>query len=84
MLEVEAGAEEASVRVADQGPGIAEHDLPHLFEPFYTTRRPGTHMGLGLSLCWELARRSGGRLEAENRPGGGAAFTLWLPAERSA
>lgn len=82
-VEIEAHAGEASIRVADRGPGIAEHDLPHVFEPFYTTRRPGEHLGLGLALCWELARRSGGRLEAENRPSGGAAFTLWLPGERA-
>jgi signal transduction histidine kinase len=68
-----------AVRVADQGPGIAEHDLPHVFEPFFTTRRPSSNLGLGLSLCWELARRCGGRLDAENRPEGGAIFTLWLP-----
>jgi len=67
------------VRVADQGPGISERDLPRVFEPFFTTRRPSSNLGLGLSLCWELARRSGGRLDAENRPEGGAAFTLWLP-----
>jgi signal transduction histidine kinase len=69
-----------AVRVEDEGPGIAESDLPHIFEPLFTTRRPGASMGLGLSLCWELARRNGGRLDAENRPNGGAAFTLWLPA----
>jgi signal transduction histidine kinase len=68
-----------SVRVCDGGPGIPDEDLPHVFDPFFTTRRPGPNLGLGLSLCWELARRSGGRLEAENRPEGGAAFTLWLP-----
>jgi signal transduction histidine kinase len=73
-----------AVRVADQGPGISERDLPHVFEPFFTTRRPSSNLGLGLSLCWELARRNGGRLDAENRPEGGAVFTLWLPgAEQS-
>jgi signal transduction histidine kinase len=72
--------DEVAVRVVDRGPGVKEHDLPHLFAPFYTTRRPGEHVGLGLSLCWELARRSGGRLEAANRAGGGAVFTLSLPA----
>lgn len=69
-----------AVRVVDQGPGISERDLPHVFEPFFTTRRPSSNLGLGLSLCWELARRNGGRLDAENRSGGGAVFTLWLPA----
>jgi signal transduction histidine kinase len=83
-VEITSDGEETSVRIADQGPGIAEHDLPHLFEPFFTTRRPGAHMGLGLSLCWELARRSGGHIVAENRPTGGAAFTLRLPAAPSA
>jgi signal transduction histidine kinase len=72
-------ANEVWVRVSDQGPGIPEHDLPHVFDPFFTTRRPGPNLGLGLSMCWELARRNGGRLEVENRPEGGAAFTLSLP-----
>jgi signal transduction histidine kinase len=80
-VEIASRGDEVFVRIADQGPGIAERDLPHVFEPFFTTRRPGAHLGLGLSLCWELARRSGGRLDAENRPTGGAAFTLWLPGE---
>lgn len=68
-----------AVQVADQGPGISERDLPHVFEPLFTTRRPSSNLGLGLSLCWELARRNGGRLDAENRSEGGARFTLWLP-----
>jgi signal transduction histidine kinase len=83
-VEIEEHAESASVRVADRGPGIAERDLPHVFESFYTTKRPGAHLGLGLALCWELARRSGGRIDAENRPTGGAAFTLWLASDRHA
>lgn len=80
-VELDATDKEISVRVSDAGPGIPERDLPHVFDPFFTTRRPGPNLGLGLSLCWELARRNGGRLEAENRPEGGAAFTLWLPRE---
>jgi len=80
-ITIELGDDEklVSVRVCDGGPGIPEADLPHVFDPFFTTRRPGPNLGLGLSLSWELARRNGGRLEAENRPEGGAAFTLWLP-----
>ena len=73
-----------AMRVEDGGPGISEHDLPHVFEPFFTTRRPGAALGLGLSMCWELARRSGGTLDAENGPEQGAVFTLWLPAARPA
>jgi signal transduction histidine kinase len=81
---IETAGAEVAVHVADRGPGIAAHDLPHLFEPFYTTRRPSAHLGLGLSLCWELARRNGGRLQASNQASGGAVVTLWLPAAGSA
>jgi signal transduction histidine kinase len=83
-IELRSAGNEVAVRVSDDGPGIHESDLPHVFEPFYTTRRPGAHLGLGLSLCWELARRNGGHLDAENRSEGGAAFTLWLPVAKTA
>jgi signal transduction histidine kinase len=79
-IDLGARRREVWVRVSDQGPGIPERDLPHVFDPFFTTRRPGPNLGLGLSLCWELARKDGGRLEVENLRSGGAAFTLTLPA----
>lgn len=65
--------------VRDRGPGLSEDVLPRVFDPFFTTKPPGVGTGLGLSLSYDLARRNGGRLEAANRPGGGAEFTLWLP-----
>ncbi|HVP28506.1 MAG TPA: ATP-binding protein [Myxococcota bacterium] len=70
----------ASLVVRDRGSGIPEDVLPHLFDPFFTTKPPGEGTGLGLSLSFDLARQNGGRLEARNRPGGGAEFELWLPA----
>ncbi|UCE87389.1 MAG: hypothetical protein JSU66_06640 [Deltaproteobacteria bacterium] len=66
--------------VADRGTGIAEGDLPHLFDPFFTTRAPDQGTGLGLSLGFDVVRRFGGTLDGANRPGGGAVFHLWLPA----
>jgi len=66
-----------AMEVLDRGPGIPPADLPHLFDPFFTTKPGGT--GLGLSLSFDLACQLGGRLEAENRTGGGARFRLWLP-----
>lgn len=66
--------------VADRGPGIAPEALPHLFEPFFSTRDGG--LGLGLSLCETLAQGMGGSLVAANQPGGGAVFTLRLPLSR--
>lgn len=84
IIDVELGNREggAIVRVSDRGPGIPTAHLPHIFDPFFTTGRPG-RLGLGLSLSWEMARHNGGRIEAENRPEGGAIFTLWLPAEEA-
>jgi signal transduction histidine kinase len=63
--------------VADNGPGIPEHDLQKIFLPFYTTKSEGT--GLGLAVVQKVALQHGGTIEARNRQGGGAEFLLWLP-----
>lgn len=63
--------------VRDSGPGIPAHVLPHLFEPFFTTREGG--LGLGLSLCETLAASMNGALSATNHATRGAEFTLRLP-----
>jgi signal transduction histidine kinase len=80
-IELEVGCERGQVTlsVRDRGPGIPEELMPHIFDPFFTTKGLGEQTGLGLSLSFDLARRHGGTLEAANRPGGGAVFTLWLP-----
>ncbi|WP_422924113.1 two-component system sensor histidine kinase NtrB [Singulisphaera sp. PoT] len=67
-----------SASVADEGPGLSAEVLSHLFEPFFTTKAEGT--GLGLAIAREIALAHRGDLLAENRPGGGAVFTLTLPA----
>ena len=64
----------------DDGPGIAPENLPHIFDPFFTTKRPGRGTGLGLSICKTVLREHGGNIEAASAPGGGAVFTLTLPA----
>jgi len=81
-IEVEVAPSPGGVALAvhDRGVGIDVDALPHLFEPFYTTKPQGTGSGLGLSLSSDLAQRYGGRLSAQNREGGGATFALWLPA----
>jgi PAS domain S-box-containing protein len=63
--------------VADNGPGIPEHDLPKIFLPFYTTKSEGT--GLGLAVVQKVALQHGGSIEARNAAGIGAEFLLWLP-----
>ena len=66
--------------VADLGGGFTPEALAKLFTPFFTTRPGGT--GLGLSVAQHIALQHGGSISAENRPGGGALFTLWLPASK--
>lgn len=70
----------AAITFQDDGPGIAAQVMPHIFDPFYTTRRPGRSTGLGLSVCRAILREHGGNVEATSGPGGGAVFTITLPA----
>ncbi len=69
--------------IADTGPGIAAHDLPHLFEPLYrgeaSRNRETGGAGLGLTIARRILRAHGGDLTAANGEGGGAEFTGWLP-----
>ncbi len=67
------------VGVADTGAGIPAEHLPHLFEPFFTTKKEGYGLGLGLATVYGIVERHGGTIEVENRPRGGAAFTITLP-----
>jgi CheY-like chemotaxis protein len=59
--------------------GIKPEALPRIFDPFYTTKRPGGGTGLGLSICMSIVREHGGTIEAEVLPAGGSAFTVFLP-----
>jgi two-component system, NtrC family, sensor histidine kinase PilS len=65
------------IRVADTGHGIADADLPHVFEPFYSTKPGGS--GIGLALVYRVVQDHGGTVEVQSRPGAGTAFTLTLP-----
>ncbi len=67
------------VEVRDSGPGIPPAVLPRIFEPFYTTKRPGEGTGLGLSICRSILEGAGGTIEVESAPGQGACFRVVLP-----
>jgi two-component system NtrC family sensor kinase len=68
-----------AVTFQDDGVGIQPDAFPRLFDPFYTTKRPGGGTGLGLSICIAIVREHGGTIEAEALPGGGSAFIVYLP-----
>ena len=58
---------------------IPPETLPNIFDPFYTTKRPGRGTGLGLSICKAVMKEHNGSVEAANAAGGGAVFTVTLP-----
>jgi signal transduction histidine kinase len=66
--------------VTDTGVGIRPEDLPHIFEPFFSTKQSGG-AGLGLSICQDLVRAHRGTITVESEPGAGSRFTVWLPCE---
>jgi len=70
------------VEVQDTGTGIPEHLLPHIFEPFVTTKEATKGTGLGLAMVFGIVKAHQGRIQAENAPGGGARFLLCLPPAR--
>ncbi len=67
-----------SVAFRDSGEGIAAEALPHLFQPFYSTKPDG--LGLGLFISQDIVKQHGGHIAAESTMGEGTTFTLWLPA----
>ena len=73
--------EDGALQVADQGPGIAEEDMEHVFERFYRSPEartmPGS--GLGLAIVRQVAENHGGRVAVARAPGGGALLGVWLP-----
>ena len=67
------------VTVRDTGRGIGREELPHIFEPFYTTKSEGYGVGLGLSTVFGIMERHKGVVNVRSQPGDGAAFMLELP-----
>ncbi len=62
----------------DEGPGIPREDLARIFDPYFTTKKGGS--GLGLTTSYSIVRGHEGVIRVESEPGRGASFTVWLPA----
>ncbi len=73
-------AKAALIRVRDEGNGIPEDSLPHIFDAYYTTKPEGS--GLGLVSVYNAVAEHGGRIEVETRQGKGTTFTLLLPVRQ--
>jgi signal transduction histidine kinase len=69
----------ARITVSDTGPGVPASMMKDIFQPFYTTKRDGQGVGLGLSTVSGIMDHHHGTLSVENAPAGGAVFTLTLP-----
>ncbi|SDE06893.1 ATP-binding protein [Limimaricola pyoseonensis] len=68
------------IRVIDKGCGIPAEKIGKIFEPFYTTKRPGEGTGLGLSTAYGIVKQTGGFIFVDSTPGEGSVFTLLLPS----
>jgi two-component system cell cycle sensor histidine kinase/response regulator CckA len=69
------------VEVEDSGTGMTEAELAKIFEPFYTTKKPGEGTGLGLSTAYGIVKQTGGYIFADSVLGEGSRFSILLPAE---
>jgi two-component system, sporulation sensor kinase E len=76
-LQTGEGADGVWVSVADTGGGIPQDQINRIFEPFYTTKKKGS--GLGLMIVQRIVRAHGGRIELESQVGRGTTFRIWLP-----
>jgi len=82
MLGVQPGPY-ARILCADNGIGMSADVLEHLYEPFFTTKRPGQGTGLGLSAVYGIVRQAGGGIDVQSALQHGTRFTLYLPRIRS-
>lgn len=85
MLEISVrkiSEQELQILISDSGSGIRDEDLPHIFEPFYTTKKEGKGTGLGLAVVYGIIERHNGRIEAVSEINKGTTFTITLPIQR--
>jgi len=67
------------IKISDTGMGIAQEDIPHIFEPFFTKKKEGKGVGLGLSIVYGIIERHGGHISVESELGVGTTFVIVFP-----
>jgi PAS domain S-box-containing protein len=80
MVQTDGTAQMVAITVADTGFGIAETDLPKIFQPFFTAKKR-RGMGLGLPICQRIVKNHGGRIEVKSQQEVGTTFIIYLPLE---
>jgi CheY-like chemotaxis protein/anti-sigma regulatory factor (Ser/Thr protein kinase) len=73
-----AGGRYVKITIADEGTGITKENLARIFDPYFTTKKQGS--GLGLSSALSIIRKHNGYIDVESRPGQGTSFFIYLPA----
>ncbi len=68
------------LEVEDEGSGMDQSVMEHVFDPFYTTKDPGKGSGLGLSVAFGIVKQHGGWIDVSTTPGRGSTFSVYLPA----
>ena len=79
LIKTELISDTIQISFIDDGPGITEANLVHLFDPFFSTRGFGQGTGLGLSVCYGIITEHNGQIYAKSQPGKGSVFTIELP-----
>ena len=79
LIKTELISDTIQISFTDDGPGIAEANLVHLFDPFFSTRGVGQGTGLGLSVCYGIITEHNGRINVKSQLGKGSVFTIELP-----
>ena len=74
------GGPHVRLTVTDNGAGMSTDVLPHIFDPFYTTKGPGQGTGLGLSTVYGIVEDSHGFIQVDSEPGKGSSFEVYFPA----
>jgi two-component system NtrC family sensor kinase len=67
------------IEVVDDGPGIPEANLPRIFDPFFTTKPVGKGPGLGLSICYGIITKMGGKISVNSALDMGTIFRIQIP-----